>query len=133
LPGTLETCFDDAMLKVVVFAGLAVALLSVIYGWYRLRGVVRDTSFPTWRKATSSLGLFAATAQALMLIPFYTEASGFINILNRFLPRGYLSGVSLLFLLALPCILTGKGSSKWWLSASSVCFFAFCILALSEL
>jgi hypothetical protein len=50
LPGKLETCFDDAMLKVMVFAGLAAALLGVFYGWYRLRGVVRDTSLPTWRK-----------------------------------------------------------------------------------
>jgi len=120
------------MLKSIVFAGLTAALLGVICGWYRLRGVVRDSSVPTWRKATSSLGLFAVTAQALMLIPIYMEASGFTNLLNRFLPRGYLSGILLLFLFALPCILTGKGSSRWWLSASSAYLFGFCILALWE-
>ena len=71
LSGKLEACFDDVMLKVMVFAGLAAALLGVIYGWYRLLGVVRDTSLPTWRKATSSLGLVAATAQALIDTDLY--------------------------------------------------------------
>jgi hypothetical protein len=115
-----------------VFTGLAAALCGVIYGWYRLRGVARDISLPTWRKATSSLGLFAVTAQALMLISIYVDASRFTNVLNRLLPRGWSSGVVLLFLLAVPCILTVKGLSRWWLSASSLCLFVFCILFLSE-
>jgi hypothetical protein len=132
LPGKREPCFDDAVLKTIVFTGLAAALLSVAYGWYRLRGLVRDTSLPAWRKATSSLGLFAVTAQALMLIPIYVEANRFTNLLNRLLPRGYLSAVILLFLVAVPFILTGKGSSRWWLSTSSVCLFAFWILAMWE-
>ena len=120
------------MLKTIVFTGLAAALLGVVCGWYRLRDAVRDTSLPTWRKATSSLGLFAVTTQALMLVPIYVEADRFTNMLNRLLPRGYLSAVFLLFLVAVPCILTGKGSSRWWLSASSVCLFAFWILAMWE-
>jgi len=35
--------FDDAMLKAIVFTGLAAALLGVIYGWYRLRNVICAT------------------------------------------------------------------------------------------
>jgi hypothetical protein len=27
---------------------------------------------------------------------------------------------------------TGKVSTRWWFSASSLCLFAFCILALTE-
>jgi len=127
-----EMCCDDAVLRALVFTGLAAALLVVICGWYRLRRTVSDSSLPAWRKATSSLGLFAVTAQAFMLIPIYVEASRFVDVLNQLLPRGYLSGVTLLFLLAVPCVLTGKGSTRWWLSASSLCLFGFCILALTE-
>jgi hypothetical protein len=34
LPGKRETCCDDAILRAIVFAGLAAALLGVIYGWF---------------------------------------------------------------------------------------------------
>ena len=120
------------MLKVAVFTSLGVALLGVAFGWYRLRGAVRDTSLPTWRKATLGLGLLAVTSQVFLLIPIYVDTSHYTAILDRLDPRWWLHGVVFLFLLAVPCILTGKDWSKWWLSVSSLCLLVFCFLVLLD-
>jgi hypothetical protein len=128
----LETCFDDGMLKAAIFTGLVAALLGVIYSCYRWPGEVRDTSIAAWRRVTSSLGLIAVTAQVLFLIPIYWDTGRYTVLFDRILPRWWLDGVILFFLSAVLCILTGRSSSKWWLVASSVGLFAFCVLALME-
>src|SRR5580700_7881846 len=103
------------MMRAVALTGLAAALLGVSYGWYRWRGVMRDLRLPTWRRATSTLGLFAVTAQALLLMTMY--AGEFIRN-PAFFDRWWFPGQVFLCVIAIPCAVAGRGPSRWWLSAS---------------
>jgi hypothetical protein len=115
--------------RAVLFSGLAAAMLGVVYGWYRWRSVSRDATLTRRRRIISSVGLVAVTAQACLLMTIYGRLS---NIYPTLFDDWWAAGQMLLFLIAIPCILTGKGLSRWWLSASSVFLIVFCYLILID-
>jgi hypothetical protein len=117
------------MLKSVVFLALAAAFIGLICGWYSWRSAARGQALPAWRRITSSLGLFAMTAQALLLVTIYTD----LMSRHQFLfDRGWFFSEFILFFLAVPLIATEKSTSKWWLFASSAYLLVFCFLVMLD-
>jgi len=116
------------MLKVTLFSALAAALIGLICGWHSWRSAARDQEIPTWSRITSGLGLFAITAQVLLLATIY---AGSIIPFDLF-ERWWFQGQFILFLMAVILITTEESTSKWWLFASSTYFLVFGFLILLD-
>ena len=111
------------MLRVAVLSALAAAFIGVICGWYSWRRAALVQTFPAWRRVTSSLGLLAMTAQALLLVAL------FMGLADHF-PGIWLLSEFALFPVAGTALLAEKSTSKWWLFASSAYFLLYCILMI---
>jgi hypothetical protein len=117
------------MLKAAVFSALAAALIGLICGWYSWRSAARDQALPAWRRITSSLGLFAMSAQAWLLVAIYTDLWSRYPV---WFDRWWFRSESILFFLAAPLFATEKSTSKWWLFASSAYLLVFCFLVMLD-
>jgi hypothetical protein len=115
------------MLKATVLSALGAALIGLICGWYSWRTAARDQALPAWRRITSGLGLFAMTAQALLLVTIYTDL---MDRYPAFFDLGWFLSEFILFFLAVPLIATEKSTSRWWLFASPAYLLVFCFLVM---
>ena len=99
------------------------AFWGLVYAWWHFRlGFAKET-LPAWRRTFASIGLLAVTTQALLFILSWTpighgnEGSGLWE-----------PWISPAFFVAVPCVLAGKGASRWWLLSSSILLFVMCFL-----
>jgi hypothetical protein len=96
---------------------ILVAFGGFAYAWIAWRSKARETRLSTWRRTVFYVGFLAVAKQACLLIASWTRfARGdlFYQWCRWVLPS---------FLIALPCVLAGKGAARWWLLASSVLQF----------
>jgi hypothetical protein len=103
------------MATAVLLVLIVGAFVGVLYGWVVGRGQVRKLELPAWRQRSAAVGLIAVTAQAALFVTLWTPL--FRD--DALLARG-VRGERLLFLIAIPCVLTAKGLSRWWLFLSSI-------------
>jgi len=106
-------------------AVIVVALVGIAYGWSRSYDEVRNTELQSWRRTTALVGILAVTLQAALFIAVWTPL-GRHDALVKWLTRGE----ALLFLIALPCVLTRRDRSRWWLLFSSTALAVFYFLAI---
>jgi cytochrome bd-type quinol oxidase subunit 2 len=113
-----------AMLAVIV-----AALVGIAYGWSKSYDEVRNAELRTWRRTTALVGILAVTLQAVLFIAIWTPL-GRHDALVTWLTRGE----ALLFLIALPCVLTRRDRSRWWLlfSSTALAVFYFLTILVSE-
>src|SRR5579871_4361200 len=98
----------------VMLAVIVAAFVSGFHGWGKFYDEVRNAELQGWRRTTALLGMVAVTFQAFLFIAVWTPL-GRHNALLPWLTRAG----ALLFLIALPCIATRMGGSRWWLLLSS--------------
>jgi cytochrome bd-type quinol oxidase subunit 2 len=110
-----------AMLGVVV-----AALVGVAYGWSKSHDEARNAELRNWRRATTFVGMLAVTLQAVLFIALWTSLGRHAAAVT-WLARGE----GLLFLIALPCVLTRRDRSRWWLLFSSVVLAVFYFLTMT--
>lgn len=108
------------MLAVVVLA-----LVGIAYSWSKSYDEARKPGLRTWRRTTAYVGTLAVTLQAALFIAIWTPL-GHHNTLVAWLTRGE----ALFFLIALPCALTRKDRSRWWLLFSSTILVVFYFLTI---
>jgi len=117
-------------LRIVVGAILLVAIglmaLAVLaYGLWRWSRRAQRLELPVWRRVASFAGFVAVTVQGASFIAFWCWPQ--ISRDNRLLgvwARWALGS----FVVAVPCVLAGKGASRWWVFSSSVLLFVICFL-----
>jgi cytochrome bd-type quinol oxidase subunit 2 len=109
-----------AMLAVIV-----AALVGIAYGWSKSYDEVRNAELQSWRRTAALVGILAVSLQAVLFIAIWTPL-GRHNALVTWLTRGE----ALLFLVALPCVLTRRDRSRWWLLFSSTVLVVFYFLTI---
>lgn len=103
------------MATVILLVLTVGAFIGVLHGWIVGRGEVRKLELPAWRRRSAAVGLIAVTAQAALFVAFWTPLFRDDALLTR-----WVRGELLLFFIAIPCVLTAKGPSRWWLFLSSI-------------
>src|SRR5271154_6446804 len=106
----------------VFFIGMvACAVGCLAYAWKTWHGETRKLNFPAWRRTAANIGFLAVAVQAILFIAFWTRIGRdyilFVRWARWVLPS---------FIVALPLILAGKGTSRWWLLSSSILLFVIC-------
>jgi hypothetical protein len=96
---------------------------SLAYALKKWRDARRKVELSLWRHIGVNAGFLAVAAQALLFVAFWVWPHiGRNYVLFGQWARWALSS----FLVALPCVLAGKGASRWWLLSSSVLLFVIC-------
>lgn len=103
------------MVSIALFILMFAALVGVLYGWTAGRGQIRELEMPAWRRTCAKAGLIAVTIQAVLFLAFWTPLFRDDAILTK-----WVRGSLLLPILAIPCVMTAKGRSRWWLLLSSI-------------
>ena len=104
------------VLTLVAFGGLVYAVTQSIRG-------ARSPDIPFWRRLVATVGLLAVVMQAGLLVAYWAwprigREPQLLGTWARWtLPP---------FVVALLCVFAAKGSSRWWLLASSVLLFVLC-------
>jgi hypothetical protein len=108
----------------VLFGVMTVAAFwGLAYGWWHSRLILAQNALPLWRRVLASIGLLVVSGQALLFVLSWTRIGRDPMIFGR-----WANFVDPTFLVAVPCILAGKGAYRWWLLSSSVLLFVMCFL-----
>ena len=119
---TTMTAFPHILVSAVLFvAMILVAFGGLAYAWKKWRGESRKVELPAWRRTVTNIGFLAVTVQGISLIASWTRIGRDYALFGQW-ARWVLPA----FLVALPCVLVGKGTSRWWLLSSSVLLFVIC-------
>jgi hypothetical protein len=105
----------DAVLFVIMIAG---AFDSLVYTWVKWFWRTAKADLPAWRRVAAALGFVAVVMQAGLFIASWTRI-GQDHVLFGQWARWVLPS----FLVAVPLVLAGKGSSRWGLLSSSIVLF----------
>src|SRR5271157_2591094 len=97
----------DAVLFVAMVVG---AFGSLVYAWKKWLWEPQKSELPAWRRVVANLGFIAVAAQAVLFALSWTRI-GRDSVLFGQWARWVLPT----FLVALPCVIAGKGPSRWWL------------------
>ena len=108
-----------------MLAVIVAALVGIVYAWSKSYDEVRNAELRTWRRTTALVGMLAVTLQGVLFIAIWTPL-GHHNTLVAWLTRGE----ALFFLIALPCALTRRDRSRWWLLFSSTVLVVFYFLTI---
>ena len=108
-----------------MLAVIVAALVGIVYAWSKSYDDVRNAELRPWRRTSAMVGILAVTLQAVLFIAIWTPL-GRHNMWVSWLTRGE----ALLFLIALPCALTRKDRSRWWLLFSSTVLAVFYFLTI---
>lgn len=108
-----------------ILAMIVAALVGIVYIWSKSYDEVRNAQLRPWRRTSAMVGILAVTLQAVLFIAIWTPLARH-NMLVTWLTRGE----ALLFLIALPCVLTRKDRSRWWLLFSSTVLVVFYFLTI---
>lgn len=106
---------------VLFLAMIAIAFGNLAYAWKDRRADDRKFKFKAWRQAAVTIGFLAVTMQAILFILFWTHIGHDYVLFGKW-ARCVLPS----FLIAVPCILLGKGKSRWLLLSSSIFLFVAC-------
>jgi hypothetical protein len=98
------------------------ALGGLTYAWRRSRPEYFK-QLTLWRRVLSGVGLLAVSFQAFLFLLFWTRIGR-----DPVLIAHWARWVDPPFLLAVPCILAGKGAFRWSLLSASILLFAICFL-----
>jgi len=79
----------------------------------------RSLQIPAWRKAIFSVGFLAVAGQLVLFALSWTHTQADY-------PITWAHMVNRAFILAVPCILAGKGAARLWLLVSSSLLFIMC-------
>ena len=116
------TAFPHILVSAVLFvAMILVAFGGLAYAWMKWRGEARKVELPAWRRTVANIGFLAVAVQAVLFIASWTRIGRDYVLFGQW-ARWVLPS----FLVAVPCVLAGKGASRWWLLASSVLLFVIC-------
>jgi hypothetical protein len=112
------------VVEAIVFLALCVIAVGCLaYALWRQRAEAKSIKLPAWRRIVAGLGFFAVTAQAVVLVVYWVWPQiGRDYVLFGKWARWVLPS----FLVAIPLVLFGQGSSRWWLLSSSVLLFVIC-------
>jgi hypothetical protein len=99
------------------------AFWGLAYAWWNWRLRLAKEMLPFWRRTFAGIGLLAVTAQALLFILSWTRIGRDSLLFGR-----WANWLDPTFLVAVPCVLAGKGPTRWWLLSSSVLLFIMCFL-----
>jgi hypothetical protein len=118
----LDTILPHVAVEAVVFGLMTLAASwGLAYAWWRRRVELGKDTLPFWRRTVASIGLLSVTAQALLFILSWTRIGRDYALFGQ-----WARWILPTFLVAAPCVLAGKGPSRWWLLASSVLLFIIC-------
>jgi cation transport ATPase len=107
------------LLVAVSLTGLA----TLVYALWKWCHEAQRKYLPIWRRVAAFAGFVAVTMQGASFVAFWSFPQiGRDNVLFRDWARW----VFAFFLVAIPCVLAGKGASRWWLLSSSVLLFIIC-------
>lgn len=107
---------EATFLLILALAGL-LCLALIWRSWFER---MTEARVPVWRMFFASVGFLAVLAQGLAALAFVSRTA------DPWLSFGLLSrSVFFTFVVAFPCVLAGRGASRWWLLSSSIALFAF--------
>lgn len=98
---------------------------GLVYAWTGRFGEARKPELPAWRTIAAKIGFLTVAMQAAIFVIFWTwRRIGSDPVLfSRWALLVFCS-----FLMAAPCVLAGKGLTRWWFLLSSILLFAMCFL-----
>jgi hypothetical protein len=114
------------LLEALVFLAMSLAAFGgLAYAWARRHREARKPEFPAWRTIATNIGFFAVATQAVIFVVFlmWRPLGSDPVLFARWATLVFCS-----FFVAAPCVLAGKGSSRWWLALSSIFLFLMCWL-----
>ena len=88
------------------------------YAWWRWKPEYFKQPLPLWRRVLASVGLVAVSFQALLFLLSWTQIGRDPVLLGH-----WARWMNPTFLVAVPCVLAGKGASRWWLLTASILLF----------
>ncbi len=103
------------MVDMVFFVLFFAAFMSIPYAWALWPGQLRKAELPMWRRRCVIAGLLAVTLQGATFIAFFTPLFRDDARVMRWTTREFF-----VFLIAVPCLLAGKGRLRWVLPSASV-------------
>jgi hypothetical protein len=115
---------SHVLVEFLLFGVMALtALWGLAYAWWHWRlGLAKET-LPYWRRILASVGLVAVSVQALLFVLSWTRIGR-----NPLLFVQWEKWLNPTFIIAVPAILAGEGTARWWLLSSSVLLFVMCYL-----
>lgn len=102
------------MTTAVLLVLIVAAFVGLLYAWTAWRKQIENEQLSVWRRRFATVGLIAVTIQAVIFIAFWTPVFRDDALLVR-----WAKGEVIVFLIAIPCVLAGKGPLRWWLLSSS--------------
>jgi hypothetical protein len=106
----------------VGFALFGLTILTAFWGlvnaWSHLRVGLPKEPLPLWRRILATIGLAAVSAQAILFLLPWTRIGRDPMLFGK-----WAKWIDPTFLVAVPCVLAGKGQSRWWLLSSSILLF----------
>jgi hypothetical protein len=110
----------------VIFLGIIIAGMTAFVlafsSWLR-KG--KSVALPGWRRVIFSLGFLAVAGQVVLFALSWTRIGADYALFARWARFVYPS-----FVIAIVCILAGKGAARWWLLASSTLLFVICFFIM---
>lgn len=103
------------MATAVLLVLIVAAFVGLLYAWTVWRNQVEKLQLSVWRRRCATVGLIAVTIQAAIFIAFWTPMFRDDALVVR-----WTKGELLVFIIAIPCVLAGKGPLRWWLLSSSI-------------
>lgn len=104
---------------VVLLLAILTAFWGLIYAWWHFRiGLPKDDELTLWRRILASIGLIAVTVQVVLFCIPWTRVGHDPLLFGK-----WANWVDPAFFVAVPCVLAGKGRSRWWLLSSSIVLF----------
>lgn len=96
---------------------------SLAYAWGHWRPAYLKKPLPLWRLIVANIGLIGVTTQALLFFLFWTPIGHDPKLIGY-----WARWVNPAFFVAVPCVLGGKGTTRWLLLSVSILLFAICFL-----
>jgi hypothetical protein len=114
--------FRHIVVDAIIF-GLMILLAfwGLGHAWWHWRIRPGKDILPLWRRTFAIVGLLAVSVQALLFILSFTRIGSDYTLFGK-----WARWVDYTFLVAVPCVLAGKGTSRWWLLSSSILLFVVC-------
>jgi len=114
--------FRHIVADVVVFGlMLLLAFWGLGYAWWHWRISLAKETLPLWRRTLGIVGLLAVSVQALLFLLSFTRIGSDYMLFGK-----WARWVDYTFLVAVPCVLAGKGKPRWWLLSASILLFVVC-------
>jgi hypothetical protein len=115
---------EEIVQEIIFVAMIIAAFCGLVFGWTKWRHENRKACIPVWRRILAGAGILAVTAQAIVFIESWRIGSDYV------LFGKWARWVLPSFLVALPCVIAGRGASRWSLLSSSILLFVLCFFII---